>query len=146
MVKIGNIKQYGIVVLLILISVAVFYFSWIPDSHFTSESYLPVWLRDWSNSYFNLRTAVPFVGFGFLLEALPTEINKSKQRKNKFSCWFKNTFIATSVVCFAEVGQFFVLNRHPDLMDVLFGVLGSQIGFVVFYFLKNLRTSLIFRP
>jgi hypothetical protein len=35
-----------------------------------SSPYFPLWLRDWSNEYFNLRTAVPFVIWVFLLEAL----------------------------------------------------------------------------
>jgi glycopeptide antibiotics resistance protein len=141
MVKNGNIKRYAIVVLLTLICVGIFYFSWISDSQFSSETYLPLWLRDWSNSYFNLRTAVPFVAFGFLLEAWLSI--KTRVKKNRFYFWFKNLCIAFIVVCVAEGGQFFILNRHPDVMDVLFGVLGSQIGFVIFHLLKSLRSSLI---
>jgi hypothetical protein len=53
----------------VLISLVIFYFSWIPDSNLKSESYLPLWILNWSNYYFNLRTAVPFVVFGFLLDA-----------------------------------------------------------------------------
>jgi hypothetical protein len=68
MEKNGSSNQYGIVVLLILIGVGIFYFSWIPDSDLKSEGYLPLWVLNWSNYYFNLRTAVPFVVFGFLLD------------------------------------------------------------------------------
>jgi glycopeptide antibiotics resistance protein len=136
-VKNGNIKRFGIVVLLTLVCVVVFYFSWISDAQFTSESYLPLWLRDWSNEFFNLRTAVPFVAFGFLLEAW-SFVNASS-KKNKFNFWFRNLCLATFVVCVAEGGQFFILNRHPDIMDVLYGVLGSQVGFFAFHFIKKLQ-------
>lgn len=133
-----NWERIVILLVFILISISIFYFSWIPDSQLTSESYLPLWLRNLSNSYFNLRTAVPFVAFGFLLEAWRSIKNGSKNRVNKFNFWFKNLGIAIFVVCLAEGGQFFVLNRHPDVMDVLFGVLGSQIGFVAFHLLKRI--------
>jgi glycopeptide antibiotics resistance protein len=135
----------GKLVLLLLIILSILYFSWIPDSQFTSESYLPQWLRDWSNSYCNLRTAIPFVAFGFLLDALNSKKSSDKKRKLKFDVWFKNGCIATFVVCLAEGGQFFILNRHPDIMDVLFGVLGSQIGSIIFFLLKRIRTVLLMK-
>jgi glycopeptide antibiotics resistance protein len=119
--------------LLVFMVVAIFYFSWIPDPQFTSESYLPQWLRDWSNSYFNLRTAVPFVVFGFLLDAYNSKKSTRKKRKVRFSIWLRNSIGSVVVAFLAEGGQFFVLNRHPDLMDVLFGFLGSQLGFLLYY-------------
>jgi hypothetical protein len=66
-----NIKsQYkGKMFILLLTNLVIFYFSRIPDSNLKSESYLPLWILNWSNYYFNLRTAVPFVVFGFLLDA-----------------------------------------------------------------------------
>jgi glycopeptide antibiotics resistance protein len=129
------------IILFLVITVSILYFSWIPDPSLTSESYLPVWLRDWSNSFFNLRTAIPFVAFGFLLDALDSKRSKDKKRKIKFDVWFKNGCTATFVVCLAEGGQFFILNRHPDIMDVLFGVLGSQVGSVIFYILRGLKSD-----
>jgi glycopeptide antibiotics resistance protein len=133
MEKNGSSNQYGIVVLLILIGMGIFYFSWIPDSNLKSESYLPLWLLNWSNYYFNLRTAVPFVVFGFLLDAYNSKKSTRKKRKVRFSIWFRNSIAAVVVAFLAEGGQFFVLNRHPDLMDVLFGFLGSQLGFLLYY-------------
>jgi glycopeptide antibiotics resistance protein len=125
----------------LLRTLIIFYFSWIPDSQFTSESYLPQWLRDWSNSYFNLRTAIPFVVFGFLLDALNSKNSSNKNPKVKFNFWFRNLCTATFVVCLAEGGQFFILNRHPDIIDVLFGVLGSQVGSVIFYIYRGLKSG-----
>jgi glycopeptide antibiotics resistance protein len=132
MEKNGSSKPYVIVALLILIGVGIFYFSWIPDSHLASEFYLPQWLRDWSNSYFNLRTAVPFVVFGFLLYSCNSKKSSGQYRKFKFNIWFRNSVLSLVVVCLAEGGQFFVLNRHPDLADVFFGFLGSQLGFLLY--------------
>jgi hypothetical protein len=46
-----------------------------------------------------------------------------KKSKKKYKhVWFlvQNGCISTAVVCLAEGGQFFILNRHPDAMDVLF--------------------------
>lgn len=125
-----------------LIIIGIFYLSWIPDSHFTSESYLPLWLRDWCNSFFNLRTAIPFIPFGFFLEAV---LQSKDGIKTNFKCWFANLFLSTLVVSLAEGGQFFILNRHPDVMDVFYGILGSQLGFFIHYILheaKKFRTRL----
>jgi glycopeptide antibiotics resistance protein len=133
MVKNRSIKQHGIVVLLMLVGVGIFYFSRIPDSNLTCESYLPLWLLNWSNYYFNLRTAVPFVVFGFLLDAYNSKKSTRKKRKVRFSIWFRNSIAAVVVAFLTEAGQFFVLNRHPDLADVLFGFLGSQLGFLLYY-------------
>jgi hypothetical protein len=38
---------------------------------------------------------------------------KIKKNKHTFGSWFKKK---TAVVCLAEGGQFFILNRHPDAM------------------------------
>jgi hypothetical protein len=57
-----------LLVLLLSCTVGIFYYSWLPDPKLASETYLPAWLLDWSNLHFNLRTAIPFIGFGFLLE------------------------------------------------------------------------------
>jgi hypothetical protein len=104
----------------------------------TSESYLPAWLRDWSNSYFNADRR-SFRTIWFLLEAVPLRMKKSKKSINTFGSWFKNGCISTAVVCLAEGGQFFILNRHPDAMDVLFGIVGNQMGLLYFSFFKALE-------
>lgn len=130
----------GIVVLfIILILLLIFYYSWLPDSGLKTETYLPKWLLKWSNHYFNLRTAIPFVPFGFLLEVL-TNTSKKKSLSNQ-SCIapfrVQNICIAALVVCTAEGGQFFVSNRNPDILDVIFGVLGSILGGIIYYLTKK---------
>ncbi|WP_091085901.1 VanZ family protein [Flavobacterium gillisiae] len=130
-------KAKGILFLFMVIISSILYFSWIPDPSLASESYLPLWLLDWSNFYFNLRTAVPFIVFGVLLELWFAVTLQSAKQKSKFYLWLRNSTIALALVCLAEGGQFFILNRHPDGMDVLFGVLGSQLGFLLYYILKK---------
>jgi VanZ family protein len=132
-------KQISFLLLIACIA-SIFYFSWLPNPDFASESYLPLKVIHWSNYYYNLRTAVPFVAFGFLLEASLSLGVRSKKTSITFNSWSKSTCSAIFIVCLAEGGQFFILSRHPDEMDILFGVLGSQIGFVIFYILKVLKT------
>ena len=136
-----------IVVLLLLFVGAVFYFSWLPDHNFESETYLPKWLLDWSSTHYNLRTAVPFVAVGFLLEAYMRHISSSKLYHHRYSSFLKNLGISTVIVCIAEGGQFLIQKRNPDLMDVYFGILGSMMGwlgyqlFAVIMNFKKLRNA-----
>jgi glycopeptide antibiotics resistance protein len=115
--------------LLLFVIGTVFYFSWLPDHNLESETYLPKWLLNWSNYYYNLRTAVPFVAVGFLLEAY-TQYKSSNDKNSNF---MQNLGIATIIVCLAEGGQFLIQKRSPDLMDVFFGILGSFTGGLGYY-------------
>lgn len=129
------------IVLLILLFVigVVFYFSWLPDPSLRTESYLPRWLLNWSNHYYNLRTAVPFLAVGFLLEAYvqqksPNEINQSKNLN-----FIQNIGIAAIIVCIAEGGQFIVQKRNPDIMDVFYGIIGSIAGGLFYNLFKKFK-------
>jgi glycopeptide antibiotics resistance protein len=129
------------IVLLLLFFVvgAVFYFSWLPDPSFKNETYLPNWLLNWSNYHYNLRTAIPFVALGFLLEA--STQNKSSTKKNhiKKLNFLKNLGIAATIVCLAEGGQFLIQKRSQDLIDVFYGILGSLIGAFVYNLCNRLK-------
>jgi len=136
-------KHNFIILFFFLITLSIFYFSWIPDSQFSSETYLPLWLRNWSNSHFNLRTAIPFIGFGFFLAAWISSKSQSKIT-NATVIWFWYSIIVFAVASLAEVGQFFILNRHPDILDVLFAIAGSQLGFgIYFLFCKIIKLSFL---
>lgn len=119
--------------LLVLVIGAVFYFSWLPDHSFGNETYLPKWLLNWSNYYYNLRTAVPFVAVGFLLEAYTQHLTLNTIKDTKNSNFMQNIGVATILVCIAEGGQFLIQKRNPDLLDVFFGILGSFIGGLGYY-------------
>lgn len=121
---------------LLFIVLSIFYFSWIPDTSLHSESYLPSWLVDWSNVNYNLRTAIPFIFFGLLLE---TRVVSSSTPTNQFSLItirIRHLGLSCLVVLLAELGQFFC-NRHPDILDVFFGLIGSIAGGFIYYSLRK---------
>lgn len=125
-------KKIVLFLLLFVIGI-VFYFSWLPDHSFGSETYLPKWLLNWSNYYYNLRTAVPFVAIGFLLEAYTQHMSSNRINHDENSNFMQNLGIATIIVCIAEGGQFLIQKRNPDLMDVFYGILGSFMGGLGYY-------------
>lgn len=122
---------------LLFIVFSIFYFSWIPDPSFQSETYLPLWIVNWSNENYNLRTAVPFVLLGFLLEGLSVLILKVNSKKNTFSIRKLHFGFAFLVVFVAEIGQFF-FGRNPDFLDVVYGLIGSFFGGLIYYLFRKL--------
>jgi glycopeptide antibiotics resistance protein len=113
---------------LTLVVVSVFYFSWLSDPSLESESYLPRWLLNWSNEYYNLRTAIPFVALGFLLEAYTNRKVSYDPNSNKNLSFMQNLGISVVIAFIAEAGQFLIESRNPDIMDVYFAVVGGLIG------------------
>jgi glycopeptide antibiotics resistance protein len=127
-----------LIVLVLACISSVFYFSWLPNPDLGTETYLPSWLRDWSNYYYNLRTAIPFIFIGFLLEMASRIKNPIASLKKNPRLSIQNSSISAAVVCIAEGGQFLIQNRSPDFMDVFFGMLGSGIGSLGYYILQLL--------
>ena len=117
---------------------AVFYFSWLPNPDLGTETYVPKWLLDWSNTYYNLRTAGPFVAIGFLLELVRRQKKIIGKIRNYFRVFVENTAISLAVVCITEGGQFILENRNPDFRDIFYGILGSVIGSIAYYILDKL--------
>lgn len=136
-------RQKSIVFAFLLCVAGIFYYSWLPNPRFETETYLPLWLRNWSNTYFNLRTAIPFIPLGYLLEALASIPTKIFVAKKSSPLRIKTTLIATVIICLAEGGQFFIANRNPDSLDIAFGILGSTCGGIIYYCIKNF-TKLFF--
>lgn len=124
-------KSLLLLILLLFAIFTVFYFSWLPDPKLGSEKYIPSIILNWSNTYYNIRTAIPFLLIGFLMEFINRGKNKSKQLIIKSI--IKHTIISAIIVSTAEIGQHFILHRHPDVMDVLNGILGSLTGAILFY-------------
>lgn len=127
--------------LLFLLIVVVFYFSWLPDPSFINENYLPKWIINWSNQNYNLRTAVPFLAVGFLLEAYGDDKNSNEAYNCKKINIIQNIVISAIIVCIAEGGQFLIQKRSPDFTDVFYGITGSIIGSLSYYVLKKLKNA-----
>ena len=127
--------------LLLVVIGAVFYFSWLSDPSFTGETYLPAWLLNWSNNYYNLRTAVPFLALGFLLEIYTDQNGIYVLSCNKRSNFIQNIVFATIIICVAEGGQFILQKRNPDVMDVLYGIFGSITGALSYNLLKKIKNA-----
>lgn len=83
---------------------------------------------------------MPFFFIGFVLEIKSFNYNYSITQKIKLS--LKNLLLSLALVLIAEIGQFFIVHRSPDLMDVFYGFLGSVLGAIVFY-LFNFFLSLV---
>lgn len=124
-------------VALILCILFIFYYSWLPDASLYSETYLPKWIINWSNENYNLRTAVPFILLGFLLEELSFLVLKVNYKQSTFSIRKLHLGFTLLVVLIAETGQIFC-GRNPDVLDVGYGFLGSFIGGIIYYLCKKL--------
>ena len=127
-----------ILIILFFVIGAVFYFSWLSDPSLESETYIPKIILDWSNEYYNLRTAVPFVVLDFLLEAYSNRKNSYYANPNKTMSFMQNIGVSAMIAFIAEGGQFLVQSRNPDMMDVYFALIGSLIGGFVYNLLSIL--------
>lgn len=101
----------------------VFYLSWLPNPDFKAHWYFPSWLTQWTNKHGQLRTAVPFILLGFIIEFFLTSRTQVQQR---LLIWLGLLLIVT----LAEVGQLFLPNRHFDWMDIFYGGAGAALGMI----------------
>ncbi|GEC72331.1 VanZ like family protein [Flavobacterium flevense] len=124
---------------LLIVSLLVFYYSWLPDPNMKSEAYLPKWILDWSNKNYNLRTGVPFVPFGYFLAAYSQMMNSDKPELNTNLIFIQNLGVAGIVAFIAEGGQFLIQSRNPDLMDIYFAIIGSAVGAFTYSLVNKIR-------
>ncbi len=137
-----TIKQKSIFLAVLLCVAGIFYYSWLPNPRFETETYMPLWLLRWSNTYFNMRTAIPFIPLGYLTAAWVSIPNKALVTKSSLFFRIKTFLLAIIVVCLAEGGQYFLKDRHPDLMDVFFGLLGSVAGSCMYHLIQKINLLL----
>ncbi|OXA74389.1 hypothetical protein B0A67_01010 [Flavobacterium aquidurense] len=131
-------KKSTIIIFLLVCTGSIFYYSWIHNPGLETETYLPLWIRKWSNEYYNLRTAVPFVVLGYLLEVWQ-RLSNAAGAANQSPFRLKNFIIIAVVVCLAEGGQFFIATRQPDFMDVFFGISGGIFGCFVYHLIQKIN-------
>jgi glycopeptide antibiotics resistance protein len=116
-------KSNVITILVTLFGAAlVFYFSWLPNPNIGIKSYFPHWLGEWTNKNGNLRTAVPFVFLGFLLEIGFVDYQDIRKKRLIILA------ILITIVFVAELGQLYLPLRHFDIEDILWGIFGSILG------------------
>lgn len=129
-------------ILLVFFILSVFYFSWLTDSEFTNESYLPSSIIRLANTYFNIRTAVPFIFISYLIADFNL-FNSSyffrRIHHLKFYKFLQVILFCTLIVGFAEFGQLFIKNRFTDINDIFFGITGSLIGLVINFYKDKLK-------
>jgi VanZ family protein len=108
--------------LLVTGTVAVFYFSWLPQPDFRTVSFIPDWLARWSNIHDSLRTAIPFIFLGFFSGLSLTDLNKPR------IWWLYTWFAFILIVIIAEAGQLFLPLRVFDWRDIVWGSAGDLCG------------------
>lgn len=109
---------------MILFSFSVLYYSWLQEPSFSSESYMPGWLVQWSDEYGRLRTAVPFVCLGLLGNMF---------HANRIKAFLLFICFSFLLVLLAEIGQLFLPQRFPDWADVLCALGGGILGYSIQY-------------
>lgn len=111
--------------LLLIGTAIVFYLSWLPKPDIGRLPYFPGWLGKWIDANGNLRTAVPFVFLGGMMEiGFYKKIKAPKRLLFILSVLFL-------IVSAAEIGQLFIPGRHFDWIDIAWGTAGSIAGIMI---------------
>lgn len=95
------------------------YLAWRPSPILAEVSFIPYEFARWADAQFNLRTALPFVGLGFVSALFA------------YGNWCRLRLILIGLFAFSillEVGQLFILTRSPNFEDVFFGCAGAVVG------------------
>ncbi len=122
-----NIKSLISIIIVLILTWSIFFFSWLPNPTFKSIPFFPQWLITWTDIHGRLRTAVPFVPLSFFAFVL-------------FRCKTKYVYLGLFFVAFiAESVQIFLPNRVFDWFDILWAVLGSITGKILQILAKSLK-------
>lgn len=119
-------------VFILLLIIVIFYFSWLKNPNFDHISVIPIWLNNWSNLHGRLRTAVPFIPLGFILNTYRT----------KWKLSISGILICFMLVVIAELGQYFIPTRYLDIFDVLSGIFGSLLGMLIHLIINSRETKI----
>ncbi len=114
---------------IIMCCLMIVYFSWISSPRLAWNAYVPNWIAHWADKQENdnFRTAIPFVFLGFTSGILIL-FNKANH-----SWWLRSWFIQALLVVMVELGQLFRPLRSFDVMDILWGMVGSGLSLLLVY-------------
>lgn len=105
----------------------IFYLSWIPSPEMHSVKIVPDAVGKWADQEKNLslRTGVPFFVAGIICAVLL--ILNRPTLKGFIFVWL--TLVLVAII--AEIGQFLLSSRQPDVFDVIWGAVGTLLGLAV---------------
>jgi hypothetical protein len=115
---INQFIKFLLLIILLLVTLSVLYYSWLPNPSFKTETYLPNSLIQWTEEHGILRTGVPFVvlSINFIL------LNMKRITPIKIF------LILFTLLLVAEIGQIFLKYRHFDFMDIWAGIIAILCG------------------
>ena len=119
--------------IVILLVCVVLYFSWLKSPKIGVSILIPNWAVTWvdANENDTIRTAVPFVFLGLLFGI------QLIQKKASLKWWLISLLFLTLLVFLAELGQLFLPLRSFDWKDISWGIIGSGIGLLIIYMIKE---------
>ena len=125
--------------LFILGSVLILVLSWKTNPNLGEYHFLPDWLITWADRISNnqIRTAVPFFGLGIGAGLLLVFL----QNRSWF-VWLYTWGILNMLVIVAELGQYFIPSRQPDMKDIFWGISGGGLGLFLLFLGCKLQSSL----
>ena len=114
-----------IYIIILIVVLLIFYFSWIPDPNLANVKFMPGWLSNWTDKkeFEDIRTGVPLIILGFCTGLLPILRTPENIRR-----WFISWLVLIGVVFCAEVGQLLLPKRAFSWDDVGWGAAGALLG------------------
>lgn|SRR5690606_26776534 len=121
--------RYLLWFLIIMFCVMIVYFSLISSPRLSWNAYVPNWIAYWADKEENdnFRTAIPFVFLG-LVSGILIVVNRANHK-----WWFRSWIIHVLLVVLVELGQLLRPLRSCDIMDILWGMVGSGFGLMLVY-------------
>lgn len=130
--------RYLLWFLIVILCLIIIYLSWISSPRFAWNAYVPDWIAHWADKQENdnFRTAIPFIGLGFVSGFLMI-LSKVSQ-----GWWFRCWLIHSLLIIIVEMGQLLRPLRSFDVMDIFWGMLGSGLSLFIMYKINEILQKL----
>ncbi|GAA4817003.1 VanZ family protein [Litoribaculum gwangyangense] len=114
--------------------ILIVYFSWISSPRLAWNAYVPDWIAYWADKQenYNFRTAIPFVFLGCISGMLIV------MTEAYYLWWLRSWLMQVLLVLIVELGQLFRPLRSFDIMDIIWGMVGSGLGLLFMYAVSKL--------